>query len=74
MSDIQHSDYCPVNNTGDIEDCPTCLAEQKRIAAYWKARYYKEQPLSREEVMDAYSDAAEYQKRERLLNCLDAQN
>lgn len=65
MSDIGHSDYCPVGNTGDREDCQTCSDEMHRQMAYYGA-LYRPQPTE-EEIMDAYSEPCERYKRDSLL-------
>ena len=70
MSDITHSDYCPVNNTGPLEDCVHCLTEQQRTQDYWRAQYLREHHPTREEIEDCYSDPTERSKRDILIERL----
>jgi hypothetical protein len=70
MSDITHSDYCPEDNSGELEDCPGCLKREAETEAYWGALYAREQRYTREEVEDSLSDPTEYAKREISLSRL----
>jgi hypothetical protein len=71
MSDITHSDWCPVGNTGELEDCAPCLQEQERAHAYYGALYAREHHYTREEIEDAYSDSTDYAKREAMLRTFE---
>ena len=72
MSDISHSDYCPVDNIGDIEDCEHCMAEQERQAAYYGALYAREKRYTPEEIEDCYSEPSERHKRDSMLRFINA--
>jgi hypothetical protein len=65
MSDITHSDWCPVNNTGELEDCETCMAEHERQKAYY-GQMFKGTYTSQSDILDAYSDPSERNKRVRF--------
>jgi hypothetical protein len=67
MSRISHSDYCPLGNSGDREDCPDCEAEYQRQKAYYGSLYRGQQAYTREEIQDSLSDPTEYAKRTALL-------
>lgn len=62
MSDIGHSDYCPEDNGGDLEDCPTCTATVEKEQAYYAALYRREHHYSIDELRDAYSHPTDRHK------------
>jgi len=66
MPDVTHSDWC--DNAPDDEDddlCTPCRLQREREAAYYRAQWEREYTdLSREEILDAYSNNP--QKRERM--------
>lgn len=70
MSDITHSDYCPEDRGGELEDCPSCTERQERQAAYYYKLYKAETGYEIAEILDAYSDPTERAKRDSLLRGL----
>lgn len=67
---ITHSDYCPEDRGGEIEDCESCLAELEEKQAYYGA-LYRPRGYSIDELRDAYSDPSNHHKLislERELN------
>jgi hypothetical protein len=70
MSDITHSDWCPVGNTGELEDCAHCVTEHERQKAYY-SQMFRWHYYSSAEIPDAYSSPSEYQKREGLLRRIE---
>ena len=49
------------------EPCLNCREEQAKTAAYWERQYRaSKDALSKDEVLDAYSDPTDYQKRQRM--------
>jgi len=51
-------------------ECQVCLEDMKKQQAYYGAMYARDQRYSREEIMDAYSDPSERNKRDILLERL----
>lgn len=67
MSDITHSDYCPEDNGGELEDCQPCMAREREQMDYYRALFGNRPRYTADEIRDAYSHPTEYHKRESLL-------
>lgn len=62
MSDITHSDYCPEDRGGALEDCESCMAALEAEQSYYRALFDREPHYTREELEDAYSHPSDRHK------------
>lgn len=68
--------YCRANEYGcdntipderEGELCDTCEAARQKTAAYYERMYRaSKSDLSKDKILDAYSDPTDYQKRARM--------